>query len=167
MKALQGGTRIAFLFFFGSHIIFTLLTDLQAIFKPHYPQILQDLVTNYASTLNDPLMSEPFELWFQSLVVCELLFQVPYFFIAVYVLSNYDKEYPRWFQMSSILYGSHTATTLVPILPTIWFRDEEEAPLHLRLALLAIYLPYLLFPLSIALIAANDPGIQQEKVKSK
>lgn len=78
MKSLQGYTRVAFLAFFSSHIVFTLCVDLQAIWKPLYPQVLQDLVTLYADTLLDPHMSEPFELWFQSVVVFEMLFQVPF-----------------------------------------------------------------------------------------
>jgi hypothetical protein len=156
MRALQGGTRIAFLGFFASHIIFTLLIDVQALFKPYYPQMFQDLLTWYADTLKDPLMSEPFDLWLQSMIVFELLIQLPYFFVAVKMLSDSTlQEYPRWFQLFSIIYGSHTATTLVPILPTIWFREEEEAPFMLRLVCLSIYLPYLLFPLGICYIAAT------------
>ena len=142
MKALQGGTRVAFLVFFASHIVFTLCVDLQAIAKPWYPRVLQDLVTVYAGTLSDPHMSEPFELWFQSIVFLEMICQLPFFFVAVHMFSNATREsYPRWFQMACIIYGSHTATTLVPILPTIWLRSNDEAPLEMRLLLVAIYLP--------------------------
>ena len=157
MLALTGGTRIAFYAFFASHIVFTLICDLQAVLKPFYPQLLQDLVTNYAIFVKDPHMSEPFELWFQSIVFTEAIVQLPFFFVAVHFFGDsHRKTYPRWFQMLSIVYGSHTATTLIPILPVILLRDEEEAPLQWRLLCFFIYLPYFTFPAWLAWIAVND-----------
>ncbi len=51
MLTLQGNTRIAFLFFFLSHIPITLLVDGQAFFRrSFYPQALQDVVDWYAVT---------------------------------------------------------------------------------------------------------------------
>jgi hypothetical protein len=132
---------------------------------------LQDLVTKYADFVMDPHMSTPFEVWLQAVVLGEMIFQLPFFFIAVRMLSDDQREqYPRWFQMASIIYGSHTATTLIPILATIWFRDEEqEAPLHLRVLCLTIYLPYLIFPAWLAWIAASDEEdsnyLQRKQVK--
>ena len=171
MKALQGGTRQAFLVFFASHIVFTLCIDLQAIGKTWYPTILQNLVTEYARFCHDPLMSgEPrFELWFQSIVVFEMIFQLPFFFCAVHFFSDPTVvTYPLWFHRACIIYGSHTATTLVPILPTLWFQDinhnnnndENEdwiaPPLEKRILLVLIYLPYFVFPAWLAAIAALD-----------
>lgn len=157
MLALEGGTRTAFFLFFASHIPITLLCDLQAILKPYYPQALQDLVANYADFVKDPHMAEPFDLWFQSIVSTEAIFQLPYFFVAVHFIGDSQRRtYPRWFQMLSVVYGSHTATTLIPILPVIFFRKEEEAPLELRLLCTLIYLPYFVFPACLAWIAAND-----------
>ena len=88
MKALEGGTRTAFLGFFASHIVFTLLVDGQALFRAYYPPVLQKLLTTYVTTLQDPIMTEPFDLWLQSMIVCEFLFQMPYFLIAVSLLSD-------------------------------------------------------------------------------
>jgi hypothetical protein len=167
MRAVQGETRIAFLAFFASHIIFTLCIDLQALFKPFYPTILQDFVSKYASLVADPHMSPPFELWFQSIVFVEMIFQLPYFFVAVKMFADAQRTtYPQWFQMLSIIYGSHTATTLIPILPVIWFRDDEEAPMKLRLLVVLIYIPYFIFPAWIAAIAAcdqSDSGPEKDK----
>lgn len=130
MRALKGGTRVAFHMFFASHIIFTLICDLQAILKPWYPQFLQDLVTRYAALVVDPHMGEPFELWFQSIVLFEMIFQLPYFFVAVHMFGDKNRiTYPRWFRMISIVYGSHTATTVIPLLSVILFRDKTVAPL--------------------------------------
>lgn len=159
MKALQGGSRVAFLVFFASHIVFTLCIDLQAIGKPWYPTLLQDLVTKYARLCGDPHMSEPFELWFQSIVLFEMIFQLPFFFVAVRMFSEAAlQHYPRWFQMACIIYGSHTATTLVPILPTLWYQEDPVPPWEKRILLVLIYLPYFVFPAWIAAIAAMDDG---------
>lgn len=76
--------------------------------------------------------------------------------------NNDNYCYPRWFQMTCIVYGSHTATTLVPILPTICFRSDEEAPVEMRVLLCVIYLPYFVFPAWIAAIAACDPGFTEQ-----
>lgn len=90
MKALQGTTRTIFLGFFASHVFATLCVDAQAIAPAAWvPQPLADLLEWYASNLNDPLMSRPRELpWFQSLICMEILFQLPFFFWAVSVLSS-------------------------------------------------------------------------------
>ena len=90
MKAIQGFARIIFLGFFASHILATLCIDVQAIAPTALvPSPLANLLHWYASSLNDPLMSQPQELpWFQSLVCMEMLFQLPFFFWAVSELSN-------------------------------------------------------------------------------
>ena len=93
MKAIEGIPRIAFLGFFSSHIVATLIIDVQAIAPSAWiPKPLADLLTWYASTLNDPLMSRPKELpWFQSLICLEMMFQLPFFFWIVSELSSNRK----------------------------------------------------------------------------
>ena len=170
MKALQGTTRLAFLGYFSSHIVFTLVCDLQAILRPYlYPPILVNLVKGYAS-LGDPHMSEPFDLWFQSLVVCELIFQLPYFFVACYYLWGEPSatgvyKYPKWFQMLSIVYGAHVATTLVPLFPTIWAQQSIHVPMEQRLLIEFLYLPYFIFPVLLAWLAAAD-AVEEDKATS-
>ena len=93
MKAIEGIPRMAFLGFFSSHILATMTIDVQAIAPSDWiPQPLADLLSWYASTLNDPLMSRPKELpWFQSLVCLEMIFQLPFFFWIVSELSSNRK----------------------------------------------------------------------------
>jgi EXPERA (EXPanded EBP superfamily) len=117
MRALKGATRTAFLGFFSSHIFFTLIIDLQALLPPAvFPKAMQDFLVWYATTLKDPIMSDPQSLlWFQSLIFCEMFFQLPFFFVACYFLRSSDAvatDYPDWFRTACIAYGAHTATTL-------------------------------------------------------
>ena len=68
------------------------------------------------------------------MVWAELCLQLPFFFVAVKAL--YDRDEAA-FRIPFVIYGAHTATTMIPILGEIGGST--------RLAL--IYLPYLLFPL--------------------
>ena len=157
MKALQGATRTALLGFFGSHIIFTLIIDAQALLPPSFfPAFLQDFLAWYAATLKDPLMSNPRELlWFQSLIACEMAFQLPFFFAAVFMIGSSSRTiYPDWFRSACIAYGAHTATTMAPILATL--ATNEKATVMERAVILSVYLPYLIFPLWILFIAAKS-----------
>jgi len=156
MKPLEGATRTAFLGFFASHIIFTALVDGQALFGQWYPQSFQDLNAWYATIFKDPLMgAAPGELlWFQSLVMCEILFQVPFFFAACYFLAVAKDNYPDSFRCACIAYGAHTATTMAPILTTLV--TNSAASIIERIAILGLYLPYLIFPLWILAIAVTD-----------
>jgi hypothetical protein len=90
MKALQGAVRVAFVGFFASHIPATLLIDLQAIAPSSLvPETLANFLQWYATTLNDPLMSQPKDVpWFQSLIFLEMCFQLPFFFWAVRTMSS-------------------------------------------------------------------------------
>ena len=168
MRSLSGITKTAFLGFFGSHIIFTLIVDLQAIAPPSWiPSFLSDFLRWYAAAFHDPLMGDPRRhLWFQSMIFCEMLFQLPYFFVAVYYLSSNKTVYPRWFQNACVAYGAHTATTLVPILATV--ATNAAATVAERWTLSCVYLPYLIFPLWILAIAvmSDDDNLPVKPKKS-
>jgi hypothetical protein len=159
MKNLTGVTRVIFLCFFASHIPVTLFLDSQALLGSFHihPQELKDFLQEYAIQMKDSLMKRPFDkVWFQSLIACELLFQVPFFWWAVLHFSNISKRsyhYPERFRIACLIYGSHTATTLVPILATILTNPEANAVERVTLA--AVYLPYLIIPLWLVVLAAK------------
>lgn len=160
---------MAFLSFFASHIFATVMIDGQAVLpSTFFPLALQDLLTWYARTMKDPLMSNPQEiLWFQSLVCCELLFQLPFFFWACSMLSNTElKHYPESFKCACIAYGAHTATTMVPILATI-VTNHEAASLGERAMLSSVYLPYLIFPLALLGIAVQSHPSEADAATKK
>jgi hypothetical protein len=156
MNSLKGATKHAFFGFFSSHIIFTLIVDGQAIFPSSlFPTPLKDLLSFYISTFNDPLMHHA-PLWFRSLIVMEYCIQLPFFIIACYYLSKNVLQYPSWFRMACITYGTHTATTMIPILSYLATNTDATVPQRCRVV--AIYLPYLIFPLWIWYIAVTDEG---------
>ena len=106
MKTLQGKTRTAFLFFFGSHIPATLCIDLQALFPNIYPTPLQNLLSFYTSTFNDHLMAAPHDTWFRAIVAGEFVFQLPFFFVMVHALLNSEKyDGKGWFKNLCLVYG--------------------------------------------------------------
>jgi len=167
MLCLTGGTRVAFLCFFASHIPITLFIDGQAAL-PHYiyPRIVQDLLDWYTGTFKDHLMSRPHDLWFTSIVTCELIFQVPFFFYAVYALSNPARVCGKGnFRSACIAYGAHTSTTLVPILTSI--ANDALLTTPEMLTLLGFYLPYLIFPFWLLVIAVTSDDVFQAKSKTK
>lgn len=137
-----------YLIYFLTHIPITLLVDLQAVFGQHYPLYLQDIITWYVATFKDHLMRDP-PVWFQSFIMAELVFQLPFFFVASY--GFYHRE--NWIRTPSIIYGIHVATTVLPILSEILgntLNTYQE-----RLLLASIYAPYFFIPLSLAMYMAN------------
>jgi hypothetical protein len=105
-------------------------------------------------------MRGPYEAWFSSIVTIELLFQLPFFFIAVLMLWQYPSDknsaetYPRWFQKACLVYGSHVATTLVPIIGT--FLTSPEMTRVQKVVTLSVYSPYLIFPVLMIGYALED-----------
>jgi hypothetical protein len=124
--------------------------DLQAILGDYYPAALQDLLSWYLVTFRDPLMRDQ-PVWFKSFIWCEMLVQMPFFFVASYALL----KKANWIRIPAIFYGVHVATTLVPILAEIVFSsyltDAE------KLTLVGFYYPYLLIPAMFAVFMALNP----------
>lgn len=160
MSTLNGATRTAFLAFFASHIPITLCVDGQA-FLPRslYPAAIRDVLDWYTATFSDNLMRPPnYDVWFSSVVACEIVFQLPFFAYAVYALLDQTRVNGRGgFRTACLVYGSHTATTLIPILATI--ATDPETDWTQRATLFGFYLPYLMFPLWLVCIAASNEDV--------
>ncbi|GAX26753.1 hypothetical protein FisN_2Hh297 [Fistulifera solaris] len=167
MEAFTGTTRLILLGFFASHIIFTICLDGQAVIPlSFFPQFLIDLGEFEVATFNDPLMGNARNLlWFQSFVVLELCFQLPFFCVAVYYLSQSDRStYPDGFRSACIAYGAHTSTTLVPILTSFW-ASEHVASFTERVLLTSLYFPYLAIPLWLLWTTATATPTQTNSSK--
>ncbi|XP_017277502.1 sigma intracellular receptor 2 [Kryptolebias marmoratus] len=146
--------EIIFFFYFASHIPITLFIDLQALLPGHvYPQQLKDLLSWYAEEFKDPMVLDPPE-WFKSFIFCEAFLQTPFFPIAAYA---FLKGGCRWIRTPAILYATHVATTLLPILAHILFHQFPVKPHpgpqtpRERWLLASIYAPYLLVPVLLLL----------------
>lgn len=150
LRALE----VLFFCYFASHIPISLCIDLQALLPAAvYPQPLKDLVRWYAEAFRDPMMLDPPE-WFRSFILCEAVLQMPFFPIAAYA---FLKGGCSWIRTPAIVYSTHVATTLVPILAHILFSQFPEEPQTgprssgERWLLVSVYAPYLLVPLLLLL----------------
>jgi EXPERA (EXPanded EBP superfamily) len=155
MQALSGATRWAMLGFFVSHIVFTVLVDGQIVWAERYPTPLRDFSAWFVETFKDPLCAPPSPLWFQSLVVLEFCFQLPFFVVACFYFSNAALEsYPTWFRYACITYAGHAATSMAPILTSL--ATNVNASVEERYIILGVYLPYLIFPVWLWTIAVSS-----------
>ncbi|KAM4567343.1 sigma intracellular receptor 2 [Odontesthes bonariensis] len=152
--------ELIFFFYFASHIPITLFIDLQALLPAHvYPQPLKDLLRWYGEEFRDPMMLDPPE-WFKSFILCEALLQTPFFPVAAYA---FLKGGCTWIRTPAIVYSTHVATTLVPILFHILFHEFPEKPHggpqspQERWLLVSIYAPYLLVPVLLLLTMLLSP----------
>ncbi|XP_034087516.1 LOW QUALITY PROTEIN: sigma intracellular receptor 2 [Gymnodraco acuticeps] len=137
-----------------SHIPITLFID----YKPCYrdmctSQPLKDLIRWYGRMFKDPMVLDPPQ-WFTSFIFCEALFQTPFFPVAAYA---FLKGGCKWIRTPAIVYATHVATTLVPILTHILFYQFPMKPHpgpqtpQERWLLFSIYVPYLLVPVLLLL----------------
>ena len=170
MPSLTGATRLAFLAFFGSHIPITLLMNGQTILpEAMFPDALRGMLPFYAAQFNDTLMTAPFDTWFKSFVVCEVLLQVPFFIYAVKSLVNWKTTNGSgWFRTACLIYGAHAVTTLIPILAETMFNNVNSTTE--KCILVGFYLPYLLFPAYLVFIASTNDNVfleQSETIKAK
>lgn len=186
MQPFEGISRLLLLGFFSSHIVFSLTVDAQAVLPTSLvPDMLQQVVAWYVVVMQDPLMAiattraRAHNLhWFQSFVACELIFQVPFFFVACYMIATkasnnpaskkistaQSTAYPTWFRYACIVYGAHTVTTMIPILTTLFLTQTIDTTS--RALLLSLYIPYLIFPLWILVAAVTSPPSSSYKAKS-
>ena len=83
--------------------------------------------------------------------MCEALFQLPFFFVAVYALV-FRKS---WIRAPLIAYGAHVSTTVIPILTE--FMESAELDLNQKLTLFGFYGPFLIVPLTLMIhMCVND-----------
>ncbi|XP_029028140.1 sigma intracellular receptor 2 [Betta splendens] len=146
--------ELIFFLYFASHIPITLFIDLQALLPGHvYPEPLQALLRWYAEEFKDPMVLDP-PHWFKSFIFCEALLQMPFFPVAAYA---FLKGGCKWIRTPAIVYSTHVATSLIPILAHILFYEFPVKPhagpqtLQERWLLMSIYAPYLLVPVLILL----------------
>ena len=161
--AIGERTRAIFLVYLITHIPATMMIDSQVVLpRALVPAFARKALEWHIATNNDVLMANQ-PPWLRGLVACELLFQLPFFFVAVKALMGRK----NWIRGYCIAYGAHTATTLVPILQYIW-EDETFKSEKQRVALIAIYAPYLIVPLWLMMrMLANEKPFGEDVGKKK
>ena len=70
------------------------------------------------------------------------------------MMLNGQSTWPEWFRTTCIIYGAHTSTTLIPILATVLL--NPEATVLNKVMCASVYLPYLIFPAWLLVLAAMD-----------
>jgi len=75
------------------------------------------------------------------------------------------QHYPSWFRSVCVIYGSHVATTLVPIIST--FAMSREMSTQQKCATITIYSPYLIFPLWVMWLAIREDFVGEEKMEAE
>lgn len=137
--------------FFLTHIPATVMMDSQALLPAAVvPGFAKALLAFHVDSNHDPLMAQQ-PVWFKSFILFELLFQLPFFFVGFYAFYKQC----NWIRIPGIVYGTHTATTLIPILAEILYSKAIVGEAA-RLKLFLIYLPYLVIPAAIAVLLALE-----------
>ncbi|KAJ2823263.1 Transmembrane protein 97 [Coemansia erecta] len=145
-----------FLGYFITHIPTTIVVDVLPLLPTELiPRPLYTLNQFLTTTVGDPFMViDPLRtdlVWFRSLLVCELLLQLPFFFYAVWALWNKSPQR----HLMLLVYGVHVATTMAPILGMLVFGDIDRSCGE-RVRLGAMYLPYLVIPLVMAGVSFRE-----------
>ena len=106
--AISELARKVFLTYFVTHIPATMLIDAR---RQHHLRVVPTFARNalpwHISTNNDVLMAHQ-PAWLRSLVMCELVFQLPFFFVAISALRRRDEGAKGWL----LAYGAHTAVAV-------------------------------------------------------
>ncbi|KAL8199279.1 UNVERIFIED_CONTAM: hypothetical protein K2H54_039158 [Gekko kuhli] len=160
---MAGATRALerlFALYFLAHIPVTLLLDAQALSSRFHPPPLAEVLGWYTASFKDPLMAQC-PAWFKSFIYCEVFLQLPFFPVAAYA---FWKGNCKWIRTPAIIYATHVATTLVPLLAHFVFHDFSDSKpagpqmWHERLWLLAVYSPYLLISLLLLMTMLVHPS---------
>jgi hypothetical protein len=79
---------LIYVVYFATHIPVTLGIDFQVFYPAQYvPKALSDALEFYITTYKDPFMGSPTPVyWFLSFIFCELIVQLPFFFLACVAL---------------------------------------------------------------------------------
>mmetsp|Transcript_31719 Transcript_31719/g.88887 ORF Transcript_31719/g.88887 Transcript_31719/m.88887 type:complete len:187 (+) Transcript_31719:237-797(+) len=156
-KGTWGWWEYSLFVFFVTHIPITLSIDAQSVVpREFFPQAVVRLVDWYYENFDDPFYSpfaeaytgrtHPQYFWFRVIIFGELFFQLPFFFYAIWAMWNCAES----FRGPAIFYGSHVALTVYIILAYVWLAPTMTIPSHKLLRMTAVYMPYFIFPLGLA-----------------
>jgi hypothetical protein len=143
--------RIGLLLYFFLHIPVTLIVDAQGLLGTTYhPQWAQRLLSWYLTKFGDHLMGTP-PTWFKSIILLEVTLQLPFF---IFIIIGLVKK-KNWTRLPCIIYSTHTATTVFPILAELLYFQGTTT--NQKIFLLSVYSPFLLVPLSLLWFMIVNP----------
>lgn len=142
--------RGMFIVYFVTHIPISICLDFQVIFGQYYPPNLVALNDWYIANYKDPMISGK-PIWLKSFIWAEFLFQLPFFFVATYGLLYKC----NWLRIPAIIYGTHVATTVWPLITEFIF-SETNSVIE-KAILIAFYAPYFAIPLLLTAYMSLHP----------
>jgi len=145
---------LVFFLYFLTHIPVTILFDSQIVAddlgipRDLYPEEVLNLTKQYVSQYKDPYFMDP-PSWYKVFCFSEIVFQLPFFLVATIAFMLGSKS---WIRIPTLIYSSHVATTVAPMLYSFYFDDfkkvnrvgpetEDE-----RMTLMLFYTPYFVIP---------------------
>ncbi|MCO5586463.1 hypothetical protein L7F22_040403 [Adiantum nelumboides] len=167
--------------FFALHVLITLFVDAQVLIPARfYPSVLRNLLSWYISFSGDYLVRDtpPF---FKGLVYAEIFLQLPLVIANAYAFyhgmlfpsSSWSESLiiqvlfenvgcflcTRWAKTTGLIYGVHTATTMIPILT-----DVLSSNVSTKATLMGIYIPYLMIPLALTFhVLMSPPSVSRTR----
>lgn len=145
--------------YFVIHIPITVVMDSTIVIPPVFE--FQQALINFHVNQNKDFLMVVKPLWFKTFVWIELLFQLPYFFMALQLITKKD---PKRF-IYNMLYGFNAGlTTFVCIMYDIFQGSEYQLNTKDIIQLVSIYLPYLIIPL---VIMVNSYKLLVKTLESK
>ncbi|XP_045173149.2 sigma intracellular receptor 2-like [Mercenaria mercenaria] len=163
---------IIYLLYFASHIPVAMFIDSQAVLPRWiYPKPAVDLVDWYMVEFGDSMMKGT-QAWFQSFIVCEILLQFPFFFVALYAFwKGVSKN--RWIRIPLIVYSTHVTTVLICIYHHLFLHDFSKDDLpgpkttRDRVILGLIYFPYFIVPVMLLIDALFSSVYRTEPTQTR
>ncbi|KAJ3110032.1 hypothetical protein HDU96_006974 [Phlyctochytrium bullatum] len=154
-----------------AHIPITLLIGTQNVLPAEYfPIPLREAVVGFAKNSGDPWLTaiveqKPLPAWWLACIWCELLIQLPFFFFfpIAAILRTPAIRIP------AILYGTHAATTLIPILAEAAQLYPGKITAEQFGNLLGSYVPFLIIPtlLVVRMTLFWTPPVESAKKKKQ
>lgn len=140
-----------------------MLVDSGILIPSDYQLDLQKTLLSIHVTVNKDFLSLHPPLWLKLFVVIELLFQLPFFFVAsIDYLTRQSPQLKLW----NVLYGFNASLTTLVCLIYIAFQGPSEGLTHKEVfSLLGVYFPTFIIPL--AMMIDNIKRISSELTNNK
>ncbi|KAJ3178277.1 hypothetical protein HDU85_005274 [Gaertneriomyces sp. JEL0708] len=147
--------RATLLSFYTSHLVFITFVTTQTIFpvlRSYFPKFLVSSYDAWVAISDDPYLKDVLvhgsaRPWFWGISLAEGTIQaIMYLFL---IKGVYKKQYSS-IRTLTLLYTSHIATTMIPILADLLLGPYKHTIPAQKLAIImSAYLPYLIIPLGI------------------